>query len=169
VEASATSPVAHKVRPGLKLLLVLALAMAVLDATGISGWLVNASRNADRALLVLAAIGTTFGCCVLWKDADAYTLKTKWDTVGAGAILTVSIATYALYTETPAKYFIHFHLLNAIASILFQWQEALAIFGLVGPFFARGRSRAALLVSGLLMLLLWNARAEHLAELMTPH
>jgi len=158
-----------KVRPGLQLLFVVVLVVAICEATGIAVWLADAPRDIRRSMLFLAAISTAFGWSVLSKKGDDNVSKHKWAGVGAATILTVSIATYVLYMETPVKYFIHFHLLNTIASVLFQSRGALSVFGLIGPFFASGRPRLALVLSGLLMLLLWNANFQHLAEIMTIH
>jgi len=158
-----------KVRPGLQLLFVVVLVVAICEATGIAAWLADAPRDIGRAMLLLASISTSFGWSVLLKKGDDNVSKRKWAAVGAATILTVSIATYVLYMEIPVKYFIHFHLLNTIASVLFQSRSALAVFGLIGPFFAGGRPRVALVLSGLLMLLLWNANFQHLAEIMTIH
>jgi hypothetical protein len=152
-----------KVRPGLLLLFVVVLAVAICDTTGINAWLANAPQAASRAILFLAAINTALGWPV-WKKGDVNASKRKWAAIGAATILTVSIGTYVLYVETPVKYIVRFHLLSQVASMLFRWQAALAVLGLISPFLARGRSRLVLAVSGLLMLLLWNGTAQQLTE-----
>ena len=72
-------------------------------------------------------------------------------------MLTISIGDYALYTAVPVKYILAFHLLLRVTDLLNRWQGGLVALGLIGPFFARGRSRLALVVGGTLMFLLWNA------------
>lgn len=91
------------------------------------------------------------------KEPDADGSKRKWLAIGTAAVLTISIGDYALYTAVPVKYILAFHLLLRVTDLLNRWQGGLVALGLIGPFFARGRSRLALVVGGTLMFLLWNA------------
>ena len=155
-----------KVRPGLLLLFVVVLALATYERTGIAASFTSVPEPAKRAILFLAAISTVSGWFLLWKEHSANGSKRKWLAISGAALLTISIADYVLYTVVPVKYILPFHLLSGVAGLLDRWQGALAALGLIGPFFARDRSRLALVVGGTLMVLLWNATWEHSTEIL---
>jgi hypothetical protein len=146
-----------KVRPGLLLSFVVVLALAICEKTAIAASLTSGPETAKRAILFLAAISTAYGWFLLWKEPNGNDSKRKWLTIAAAAVLTISIGDYVSYTVVPVKYILAFHLLSRVTDLLDRWQVALAALALIGPFFARGRSRLSLVVGGTLMLLLWNA------------
>ncbi len=161
-----TNQCQSKVRPGLLLLFVVVVALATCEKTGIAASLTGVPETAKRAILFLAAISTAYGWFLLWKEPNANGSKRKWLAIAAAALLTISIGDYVLYTVVPVKYILAFHLLSGVASLLFRWQGALAALGLIGPFFARDRSRLALVVGGTLIVLLWNATWEHSTQIL---
>lgn len=154
-----------KVRPGLLLLFVVVVALAICEKTGIATSLTSAPDPAKHAIFFLAVISTACGWFLLWKEPSANGSKRKWLAIAGAAVLTISIGDYVLYTMVPVKYIIAFHL-SGVAGLLFRWQGALVALGLIGPFFARDRSRLALVVGGTLIVLLWNATWEHSTQIL---
>jgi hypothetical protein len=146
-----------RVRPGLLLFFISALALALFYKTGLTGLLAAAPATARQALLLSATIATAFGWLLLWNDFGTFRSWYKRITVAAAAVLSLSISAYALYAVVPLKFIFPFPLVSAVAKALWRWPDVLASLAWIVPFFGRGRSRIALVVGGTLMLLLWAA------------
>ena len=132
-----------KARPGMLLLFVVVVALAIYEKTGIAAAFTSVPEPAKRAILFLAAISAVSGWFLLWKEHSANGSKRKWLAIAGAALLTISIADYVLYTVVPVKYILAFHLLSSVTGFLFRWQGALAALGLIGPFFARSGTSCA--------------------------
>lgn len=146
-----------RVRPGLLLALIVVVALAILDKTGLGASLVTAPATVKRAILLGATIATGFGWFLLCKDPKPSRSMLKWTTVVAAVVLTLSIPAYIQYTVIPLEFVLRSRLLIAVATFLFRWRNTLAFVGWIGPFFGRGRSRVAFVVGGTLMFFLWCA------------
>jgi hypothetical protein len=146
----------QRVHPGLLLVFILAVALAILDKTGLMASLPSAPATANRVTFLAATTAIGFGWFFLFKDPKPSRPILKWVTVVVAVVLTLSVTAYFQYTVVPLKFIFRSRPLTAVAMFLARRRDVLDVVGLIGPFIGWGRSRVAFVVGGTPMFLLWT-------------